>query len=166
MALGVESEFVGSQLKNAGIYGAITSVLLSTIGGLVLYIRFLLKDARKVYGYRLSERDTYNQALSESKAAILTQAEAARERNKVIEEIARAISASTAQGATLNALLQLQFEVIKEDHARAALVLTALSESVRTLAQSSSNIQTVVAEIPDNLRAMQAHIDSVMSRRS
>lgn len=166
MALGIESELVASQLRNAGIYGAIISVLLATVSGLVLYIRSLHKTAAKIYGYRLAERDTLKDALNESKNAILAQVEASNERNKLTEELVRVISTSNAQADTLNALLKMQFEFLKDDHARLSVVVGALSDSVRNLANSSQTIQTGVQALPPMLQALQSHVDNLLPRRS
>jgi hypothetical protein len=165
MALGVESELVGSQLKNAGLYGAIISVLLATILFLVAYIRSLHKTAAKVYAYRLAERDTLKDALSESKAAILAQVEASNERNKLTEELVRVISTANAQADTLNALLKLQFEFLKDDHSRLNLVVSAMSDSVRNLSTSSQTIQTGVQALPPMLSALEKHIENLLPRR-
>lgn len=164
--LGIETEIVSSQLKNGGIYGAIISVLLSTIVGLIAYIRSLHRTAAKIYGYRLAERDAMKDALNESKAAILTQVEASNERNKLTEELVRIISTSNAQADTLNALLKMQFEFLKDDHARLNQVVGAMADSVRNLAASSQTIQSGVQSLPPMLQALQSHVDSLLPRRS
>jgi len=166
MTLGVEGEFVGSQIKNAGIYGAIISVLLSTILGLITYIRSLHKTAAKIYGYRLAERDTMKDALNESKAAILAQVEASNERNRLTEDLIRVIQTSNAQAETLNALLKLQFEFLKDDHARLNQVVGAMAESVRNLSTSSQTIQQGVQSLPPLLAALQSHIENLLPRRN
>lgn len=166
MSLGVENELVTSQLKNAGIYGAIISVLLATILFLVAYIRSLHKTAAKIYAYRLAERDTLNAALSESKAAILAQVEASNERNKLTEELVRVISTSNAQADTLNVLLKLQFEFIKDEHTRLSQIVGAMAESVRNLSTSSQTIQTGVQALPPMLTALERHVENLLPRRN
>lgn len=173
MAMGLDSELVSSQLKNAGIYGAIISVLLVTIMGLIAYIRSQNKTAAKIYGYRLQERDAYNTALSDSRAAILAQVEASNERNKLTEELIRVISTSNAQADTLNALLKLQFEFLKDDHGRlnqtvGAMnqVISSMADSVRNLATSSQTIQTGVQSLPPMLESLRLHVQSILPRRT
>lgn len=165
MALGVDSEFVGASIKAAGpIYGAIISVLLGTIVLLITYIRSLHKTAARIYGYRLQERDTLKDALNESKNAILAQVEATNDRNKLIDELSKVIAASNAHADTLNALLKLQFEFLKDDHGRLNTVVAAMSDSVRNLATSSQTIQTGVQALPPMLEALRRHVESILPR--
>jgi hypothetical protein len=165
MALGVETELVATQLKNAGIYGAIISVLLATIGGLILYIRSQHKMAAKIYGYRLTERDTLKDALNESKNAILAQVVASNERNELTERLVQLIHTSNAQADTLNALLKMQFEFIKDDHARMNQVLGSMADSVRNLNTSSNTIETGVRTMPVLIQDLQRHIENLLPRR-
>lgn len=149
MALGIESELVGSQIKDAGLYGAIISVLLATIMGLLAYIRSLHRTAAKIYAYRLTERDSLRDALHESRAAILSQAESSNERNRLMEELTRTIQTSNAQMDTLNALLKLQFEFLKDDYGRLNQVIGAMADGIRTLSSTSQSIQSGIQTIQD-----------------
>lgn len=158
MALGVGTELVGGEIRNAGIYGAIISVLLSVILGLIAYVRTLHKNAIAVNVSRLAERDTMRDALNKSSAAILSQVEVSAERNRMTEELIRVINTSNAQANTLNALLKMQFEFIKDDHARLGQVVTMMSDNVKN---NSNNLQAVHG----SLQSIQTRVDGLYSRR-
>lgn len=160
------TELVTEALKGGGIYGAIISVLMAVIMGLIAYIRTLHKAANKTYSYRLAERDTLKDALNESKNAMLLQVEATNDRNQLMAEMNRVISASNSQSDTLNALLKLQFEYLKEDHARLNQIVGAMADSVRNLSTSSQTIQTGVQAMPILIKSLEEHIDKILPRRS
>jgi len=79
-------EWLIKLLESMGIAGGIIFVLMSTVAGLVAYVKTLQAKADKVYGYRLAERDTLSKVLSDTTNVIAGIIKANEQRNDLTEE--------------------------------------------------------------------------------
>jgi hypothetical protein len=125
-------EWVLLILKENGVAGAIVFVLCSVVVALAYVVRSMYNQANKVYGYRLTERDTLTKALNDATAAINAMKVSADERNEVTDEMA--IS------------LKLLVQRIESNH------LALKDEMIRTGA-SVTTAATVYAKTVDDIRA-------------
>lgn len=126
------SEFVTATLKGMGAAGAAISVLLTACGALAGAVVFQWKQANKVYGFRLAERDTLNKALTDNTKAIEGMTRATEERNQVTQELADAIAKQAAAFERVNDRVGFYHEDNKEKLTDLRKVTEAMAEAVRT----------------------------------
>lgn len=125
------AELVNRALEGMGPAGAAISVLLTFITVLGTAVGIQWRQANKVYGYRLAERDTLNKALTDSTTAINSMIKATDERNRVTDELADAIGSQASAFDRLNDRQQMQHEVLKDEVQRQGMVISAASEATR-----------------------------------
>lgn len=121
-----------------GVASAIIGMMATAIMGLSTANVVQWKQAAKVYGFRLAERDTLRDALNASTNALQAATKAAEERNRVIADLADAVRDMAATFEKLHERLGYQHEHMREqqrDHARsmddAATAIGALSNSLQ-----------------------------------
>lgn len=126
-------EFVLKALAEMGVPGAIIFVLLSVIGAMGTIIVAQWKHSNKVYGYRLTERDTLNKALNDSTSALHDMLKVQEERNEITEDQAELISKQTAAFEILRIMLLAQYENTEKNVGRLSQAVEAISNSLRTI---------------------------------
>lgn len=151
---------VHDALVGMGVAGAIISVLLTVIGLLATGNVFQYRHSNKVYGYRLQERDTLKDALNDSKQTLAQVLAGMHERNEITEELTRVIEAHTAAFAALRDKVEVHYTVIKRDSERSEQVITAISESMRTMTIGVGDVKATVmvatAEVKASLATLTA----------
>lgn len=130
-----------------GIAGSIIGVLMGVVGILAGVIVIMQRRADKIYGYRLAERDTLKDALHEAAQAINAQANAAKERNKLLEDLAETISAQTIASTLLVERLTLQHDHLSADSDKTGTVITSVADAMRNVALQSSGIQQKIDQL-------------------
>jgi hypothetical protein len=126
-------EIVLRALSGMGVDGAIISVLLLTITGLLGVIKVQWNNDRKVYGYRLQERDTLRDALNSAAKVLEEHVKAARERNELTEEQADLIEKQVHSFELLKVTVVSHYDNIKEHNSTASQAVTSMSDAIRTL---------------------------------
>jgi hypothetical protein len=120
-------------LESMGVAGAIIFVLLTTVVALVAYIRSMQARADKIYGYRLTERDTLNKALTDSSAVLRDILKVTEERNDLTEEQARLLERQSQAFELLKVTMLSQYETIRDHNAASTQVIAATAEAIRSL---------------------------------
>jgi hypothetical protein len=153
------SEFVNSTLKEMGVAGAAISVLLTAVSGLVAAVVFQWRQANKVYGFRLAERDTLNKALTDNTAAINAMVRATEERNRVTQELAAAIAKQATAFERVNDRLEFYHEDNREKLTDIRKVIEVMSEAVRVntgmvtdVRNANSGIQRDIVSITQSIQ--------------
>lgn len=172
LALGAgDTIFVGEQLKGQGLAGAIIIVLMGVITLMGSAIALMWRHSNKVYGYRLAERDTLNNALNESKNAIASMLSATKERNEITDELADVIAKQAAIFEQLSDRIRLHYERLVDDNSRLNMVVTSISEAMRQVvgitsdARNTSNSLTeMVGRVEKSLSDVKAVIDRPRER--
>jgi hypothetical protein len=132
-------------LEGMGISGAIIFVLLTTMSGLIAYVRSLQVKADKVYGYRLQERDTLNKALTDAAKVLADMLEATEDRNDLTEEQAKLIEKQSQAFELLKVTVLAQYDNIRDHNNVAAQAVSALAEAVRTLTMMMTENRQIAA---------------------
>jgi len=154
-------EWLHKILADLGLPGAIIFVLLLTVIGLVAYIKSMQAKADKVYGYRLTERDTLNTALTNTAKVLADMLEATEDRNDLTQEQAELIQKQAMAFELLKATILAQYDNIKEYNSAASQAVQAMAAAIRTLTEIvrenkhalSSQIERVGNEIKEAVRA-------------
>lgn len=157
---------VHDALAGMGTAGAIIFVLISTVIGLAGVIALLLRHSAKVYGYRLSERDTLKDALHESKTTMREMLEGMQERNEVTAELSDVISGHTAAFNSLKEKIELHYGVMREDNHRSEQVITAISGSLRAVADAVADVKTAVVVATIEVKGTLANLNKPQRRGS
>lgn len=148
-ALGAgDTIFVGEQLKSQGLAGAIIITLMSVVSVMGMIIGYMYRQANKVYGFRLSERDTLNSALTASTTALKEAVEEQKEQKELIEELAGLISKQGTAFEMLTDRVRLQYEGLKEDNTRLNMVVSAIADAMR----QSVALQTEVRNMSQDVK--------------
>lgn len=138
---GAEAVEVGKTLIGMGVEGAIISVLMGVITILASVIVVQYKQAQKVYGYRLKERDDLNKALTDSASALRDMVRAVEDRNDITEDLAEVIQKQALAFEGVTERVRIQYEGMREDHTRSSMVITAMSESIRVMAADVNDVK-------------------------
>jgi len=111
-------DWIVTILKSEGGYGAVIFGLCTVVILLGETIRRMYNQANKVYGFRLTERDTLTKALAENTAVIALMNKVTEQRNAVTEELAESIRSQMAAFQLLNARIELQHSALKDEVGR------------------------------------------------
>lgn len=128
-----EAVFVGDTLRGLGLPGAIIIVLMAVVTAMGTAIAFMWKHSNKVYGYRLTERDVLNKALTDTGGVLASLAKASEERNDLTEEQAELIEKQGQAFELLKITILSQYETIRTNHAATAQTIGSLADAVRQL---------------------------------
>lgn len=134
-----------------GPASAFIGMLVTAIGALATAVGLQWKQANKVYGYRLAERDTLRDALNGATKAQEAHTRATEERNRVTEELADAMRALAAAFDRLNERLTMQHDHHKEhdrDHLR---LIEAQTATIGSLAEALRVNTGIVTDIRNHL---------------
>lgn len=149
-------------LESMGLAGAIIFVLLLTISGLLAYVRSLHIKADKVYGYRLTERDTLNKALTDTAKVLEDVLQQVEERNELTAEQADLIAKQSAAFELLKVTILAQYDNIRDHNSATAGAVTAMAEAIRTLStmviENRSIAQTQVTSVNGSLNSLQNEV--------
>jgi hypothetical protein len=127
------------------------SMMASAIIALAAAVGLQWKHANKVYGYRLSERDTLNAALVGAAKSQDASTRAQEEQNRVTEELADAMRSLANAFERLNERLAMQFDHGK-DHARDQLGrIDDNTKAIGSLAEALRVNTGIVTDIRNNL---------------
>jgi ABC-type phosphate transport system auxiliary subunit len=151
-----DAVFVSKTLLGMGVEGAIITVLMFVVSLLAGVIVIQWKQANKIYGFRLSERDTLNKALTDSTTSLRDMFKAAEERNEIVDNLSDVIEKQAAAFDAVAERVRLQYEVMRDDQKAVSQIVSALSESVRTV---SSKVEEVKSGMPAIVAAVR---DAVM----
>lgn len=170
-ALGAgDTIFVGEQLKGLGLPGAIIITLMSVVTLMGGVIALMYRQANKVYGYRLAERDTLNAALTASTNALKDAAEEQKEQREVIEELATLIAKQSNGFEQLRERVSMQYEGLKEDNTRNNMVVSAIADALRQavalqteIRNTANDIKSEVGKVISGLPQMVAEVRSIVS---
>lgn len=157
--MGVTSDpVVHEALASMGIAGAIISVLLTVIVALATANVWQWRHSNKVYGYRLQERDTMRDALSDSRRTMVDLLKGMQERNEITEELSDVVKAHTAGFQSLKDKIEMQVANDAHMKNRTETVISAISEGIRTLTAAVADTKTAVvvatAEVKGALTAL------------
>lgn len=159
-----DSIFVGGVLRELGIHGAIIMVLMSVIALMGTAIALMWRHSNKVYGYRLAERDVLNAALNDSKNALTAMLSATKERNEITDELQEVIGKQAAAFDALAERIRMHYERLVDDNARLNMVVSAISEAVRTLVGVSADTRNKADLLARSLDEVKAVINRPRSR--
>lgn len=155
-------EWITKILQDMGLAGAVIFVLVMTVAGLVAYVRSMQTRADKVYGYRLTERDTLNKALTDASQVLKEMLEATRDRNELTEEQAELISKQVYAFELLKASVIGQYENIREHQVAASQAVTSMAEAIRTLTgmvtESRNNYGMMLGQIMNRLDGLEMNV--------
>jgi hypothetical protein len=138
-------EWIGAILKDLGLAGAVIFVLMGVITIMSEVIRRLIAHANKVYGYRLTERDTLNKALTDSAKVLEDMLDATKDRNDITEEQTELIAKQSAAFELLKATILGQYDNIRSNNAVVAQSVTAMAEAIRVLTSMVTDNRNLVA---------------------
>jgi hypothetical protein len=145
-----------------GVAGSIIAILMGVVTILAGVIVYMQKRADKIYGYRLTERDTLKDSLHEAATAITSQASATRERNVIMDELAQTIRESTQATALLVERLTVQHAHLLTDQDRTGSVIASIADAMRNAALQTSGVKQsvdlLVAGVPGITTELKAHI--------
>jgi hypothetical protein len=139
-------------LEGMGVPGGIIFVLLSTVVALVAYIKSMQAKADKIYGYRLTERDSLNKALTDAGKAISDLTSATEDRNELTEEQARLLEKQAQAFELLKVTVLAQYDSIKDHNAAASAAVTAMAESIRALTSIVLENRTIAMSHVNDVR--------------
>lgn len=146
------SEIVERQLSGMGVSGAIISVLMGVIVLLGGVIGIMYRQANKVYGYRLAERDTLMGALNDSKTAMREMIEATKDRNEVTGQLADLIAKQTSAFATLELTVNNHYANLAQQQQRLELVVSSTSDALRVLNGIMRDVRSQVTSVGNDLK--------------
>lgn len=151
-----------SSLKELGTTGYFISAMMTAIAGLSAAVAVQWKHANKVYGFRLAERDTLNEALTKSSASNMVLAESIRERNVVTASLEDAIQRLTVSNTMLHDRIGLMLDVHSREAAAQNDVIKSMAEAIRT----QTGIVTNARDLSAGVMAGISEIKLAVSRRS
>ena len=125
-------------LKELGPSGAFISMMATAIVGLSTAVGIQWRQANKVYGYRLAERDTLNKSLSDSTVAINAMTRATNELKEVTEKLADAIERQANAFNRVADRVEMQHSILKDELGRHGI---AISEAARVHNQTVVEIR-------------------------
>lgn len=134
-------------------------VLLSFVG-LSLWLNWhQYRKADRVYGYRLTERDTLTKALTDTTHVLSDMLKDAEEGNTLMRELADTLNGQSSELDSLRQAVGRLGELARDNHltlldnARAAsLAVAAMAESIRVLDKSVVDHRVAVADHVHALR--------------
>jgi hypothetical protein len=144
-------EWIIKILESMGVPGAIIFVLMLSIGGLVAVIKSMQKKADKIYGYRLTERDTLKDALNSTSKVLSDMLRATEDRNDLTHEQAELIAKQSAAFELLKVTILAQYENIKDNNMVVAQAVASMAEAIRS----------VTTIVQDNRHIAAAHVNDV-----
>lgn len=133
---------VHDALASMGVAGAIIFVLMTVIAGLLTANVLQWRHSNKVYGYRLQERDVLRDALNDSKHTLADVLKGMQDRNEITEELSDVIKGHTGAFMQLKAVIELHYDMMKQDKSRGEQVASAIGESLRTLTATVAGMHT------------------------
>lgn len=148
------SDIVKEVLQSMGVAGAIITVLMSAVGALSTAIILMYRKANDVNAARLKERDLLTSTLIDSNNTMRGMLEAMQERNDVTDQLAQAISNQSSQAHLSSERVKMQYDVMREDHARMAVVVGSLAEAVRTISQTTVETRNALPHIGGEVRTI------------
>lgn len=138
---GPEAVEVGKTLVGMGVEGAIISVLMGVVAALAGVIVIQYKQANKVYGYRLKERDDLNKALTDSASSLRDMVRAVEDRNDITEDLAEVIQKQAMAFESVTERLRIQYEGMREDHTRTTMVISSMADGLRSVSINLEDIK-------------------------
>lgn len=163
-------EWAAKILADMGFSGVVIFVQFAAIMGLVTYIKSMQAKADKVYGYRLSERDTLNKVLSDTAKVIEGIVKANDERNDLTEEQAVLIREQAHAFELLKTTILAQYDNIKDHNGSMGQIITAMAEAIRTLnsmlLENRTIAQSHVLDVKVLLGALETNIKQAVSTAS
>lgn len=118
-------------LKDLGEVGVFITMMATAVTALAAAVGVQWRQANKVYGLRLTERDTLNEALSKSAVANDRLAKSIEERNKVTEELADAIGKLAVAWERVNERLEYQHATMDRNLRDHSDVVRSLGDALR-----------------------------------
>jgi hypothetical protein len=106
---------------------------MGVIGILSVVIVVMYQRANKIYGYRLTERDTLVTVVSNATNATKDHTKSMEDRSNALRELAHAIKEQSAEFEALQERVKLQYEFLSEELKRHAQVIAAIAEADRAL---------------------------------
>lgn len=125
-------------LKDLGPSGAFISMMATAVAGLSAAVGIQWRQANKVYGYRLAERDTLNKALTDSTGAMIAATRAIQELKEVTERLADAIERQANAFERVNDRAEMQHANLMGELGRHGNVV---SETSRVYSQTITEIR-------------------------
>jgi len=119
------------ELKELGPVGAFITMMGTAVTALAAAVGIQWRQANTVYGLRLKERDTLNEALTKSAVANDRLAKSIEERNRVTEELADAIGKLAAAWERVNDRIEFQHTAMNQNLRDQNEVIKSLSDALR-----------------------------------
>ena len=139
------------------VIGTLITVVVTLSGVIVkMYV-----DAKKVNQHRLTERDTLIEALNSAKASQIESASASRERNILTQGMSTVINDLVVQNRAFSDVTKLQFEFLKEDYGRMAVIVTSMAEGLRNLSTMSQDMKASVIALAPMVQDLNRTLDDL-----
>ena len=145
-------EWIVKILENLGLPGAIIFFLLLTIGGLSEAIRRMWGHSNKVYGYRLSERDVLNKALTDAASVLADLVKASEERNDLTSEQAELLNKQSQSFELLKVTILAQYDTIRGNHGAIAQTVSSMADAIRTLSAMVQENRSISANMVQDVK--------------
>jgi hypothetical protein len=156
-------EWIIKILEGMGVPGAIIFVLMCVIGVLCGVIRVMYVQANKVYGYRLAERDSYKDALSNVSAVLADMLKATTDRNDLTQELGELIAKQSAAFELLKVTILAQYDNIKESNHAITQAVASQAHSLRELTSMVTDHRNVgPIQITDLKQAITASTQTII----
>lgn len=139
-------------LAGLGPSGIFISMMATAITALGSAVAVQWKQAAKVYGYRLAERDTLRDALNGNTKAVENFTRASEERNRVTEELADAIVKLAAAFDRQNDRLVLQHEVMKDQGRNQSHSIDDMIKAIGSMADAVRVNTGMVTDVRNSLQ--------------
>jgi hypothetical protein len=163
-------EWAAKILADMGFAGVVIFVQFAAIAGLVAYVKSMQGKADKVYGYRLSERDTLNKVLTDTAHVIEGIVKANEERNDLTEEQAGLIREQAHAFELLKTTILAQYENIKDHNGSMGQIIAAMAEAIRVLNSMLLENRTIaqghVLDVKSLLGALETNVKQAVSNAS
>lgn len=154
-------EWITRILQGMGVEGAVIWTLSTLLLASLSANAAQWRHSMKVYGYRLSERDTLNKALTEASSVLSEMLKVTEERNEISNEHADLLGKQSHAFEILRITITSQFDTVKTNHTTStdtartvAQTITAMSESIRTLNNMVMESRIVVTDQMNSIKSM------------
>jgi ABC-type multidrug transport system fused ATPase/permease subunit len=148
-------DWIEKILIGMGVAGAVIFILMVVIVFLVGKIVSMQKQADKIYGFRLQERDRYNETVTGATTVLRDMLKSQEERNELIEEQAKLIERQSQGFEILKITVLAQYDTIRDHNGVMAATIGSMAEAIRTLTMMvAENRQIAAGHVNDVNRAI------------
>lgn len=139
-------EWIQTTLASQGSLGVLVYVLITIVLALSFTNWHQYKQANKVYGYRLAERDTLTKALTDTTHVISDMLKDAEEDNTLTKELADLLNGQAGELESVRQAVVRIGESVRDNHMMAMDSARAAAQAVAAMAESIRALNSVVME--------------------